>query len=179
MQPTKGNASITGQGERGANAEQWEISGVSLPHDRPFRYPAPFDPTALALAQMVVEDQDRAQGMTTDDEAVAQLLAAGVPIEVFDMAVIDGEIVTYWAVCWLDDIRSEDAELWLEDFINGLDQVRMHATGVDRLALERIDFYFTDPQYRTAATGRCLPTSAEYSAIVARVLNEQNNGHQH
>ena len=179
MQPTKGSAPITGQGGQGANVVQREIAGVSLPHHGPFRYPTPFAPTALALAQMVVEDQDRAQGMTTDDDAVAQLLATGVPIEASDMAVIDGEIVTYWAVCWLDDISPDDAELWLEEFIAGLDQVRMHATGADRLVLERLAFYFTDSQYRTAATRRCLPTSAQYSAIAARTIKGANNAHRH
>lgn len=175
MQPTKGNAPQALAGERGAIAKQRGRAEVSVPHKNPFCQIGPFDPTALALAQMVVEDRDRAQGMTTDDEAVAQLIAAGVPIEVSDMAVIDGEVVTHWAVCWLDDICSNEAERWLEQFIEGLDEIRVQATGADRLALERVDFYFSDPQYRTSATRRALPTSATYSAIAARVFKDHND----
>lgn len=175
MNPENGNAPLTLAGERGATTKQREIAGVSVTHTGPFRYPDPFDPTALALAMMVVEDRDRAQGMTTDDDAVAQLIAAGVPIEVSDMAVIDGEVVTHWAVCWLDDICSNEAERWLEQFIEGLDEIRVQATGADRLALERVDFYFSDPQYRTSATRRALPTSATYGAIAARVFKEHND----
>ena len=175
MQPTKGNAPQALAGERGAIAKRSSVADVSVTHTGPFRYPDPFDPTALALAQMVVEDQDRAQGMTTDDEAVAQLIAAHVPIEVSDMEMIDGKVVTYWAVCWLDDIDADEAERWFEQFREGLDEIRVKATGADHLALERVDFYFSDPQYRSQATRRCLPTSAEYSAIAARAFKEHDD----
>lgn len=179
MQPTKGNAPQALAGERGAIAKQREIAPVSLTHTGPFRYPDPFDPTALALAQMIVEDQDRAPGMTTDDEAVAQLIAAHVPIEVSDMEMIDGLSVTYWAICWLDDIDADEAERWFERFREGLDEIRVKATGADRLALERLDFYFSDPKHRSPATRRCLPTSATYSAIAARAFKEYDNAHRH
>ena len=175
MTPQKGNAHRGLAAKVSANTKQREIADVSVTHTGPFRYPDPFDPTALALAMMVVEDQDRAQGMTTDDEAVAQLIAAHVPIEVSDMAVIDGVVVTYWAVCWLDDIDADEAERWFEQFREGLDEIRVKATGADRLALERVDFYFSDPQYRSQATRRCLPTSAEYSAIAARAFKEHDD----
>lgn len=180
MQPTKGNAPITGHGDRGANAaEQWEIAGVSVTHLGLLHQIGPFDPGALALAMMTVEDQDRAQGMTTDDEAVATLIAAGVPIEVSDMAIVDGKVVTHWSLAWHSDLLAEHTERWLERFITGLDEIIVQATGADRLALERVDFYFTDSQYRSAATRPCLPTSAEYAAIAARTLKEKNNGHRH
>ena len=175
MNPENGNAPLTLAGERGATTKQREIAGVSVTHTGPFRYPDPFDPTALALAMMVVEDRDRAQGMTTDDEAVAQLIAAHVPIEVSDMEMIDGKVVTYWAIVWLDDIDADEAERWFEQFREGLDEIRVKATGADRLALERVDFYFSDPQYRSQATRRCLPTSAEYSAIAARAFKEHDD----
>jgi hypothetical protein len=179
MTPEKGNAPLTLAGERGANTKQRGIAGVSVTHTSLLDQIGPFDPAALALATMAVEDQDRAQGMTTDDVAVAELLAAGVPVEVSDMAVIDGKVVTHWALCWSGFLRSEDAEQWLEQFIDGLDEIRVQATGADRLALERLDFYFTDPQYRSAATRACLPTSAEFSAIVARTLKETDHAHRH
>ena len=110
MTPEKGNAPQALAGERGAIAKRSSVADVSVTHTGPFRYPDPFDPTALALAQMVVEDRDRAHGMTTDDEAVAQLIAAHVPIEVSDMEMIDGKVVTYWAIGWLDDIDADEAE---------------------------------------------------------------------
>jgi len=171
--PQKGNAHQGLAAEVSANAKQFPIADVSLTHENLLSQIGPFDPTALALAQMAAEDQ------TTDDEAVAALIAAGVPIEVIDMAVIDDQIVTYWTLDWTGFIRSEDVEQWLEGFIVGLDQVRLNATGADRLTLERVAFYFTDPQYRSPATRRCLPTSADYSAIAARVLKEQNHGPRH
>jgi hypothetical protein len=173
MQPTKGNASITGQGERGANAEQWEIAHVSVPHENLLSQIGPFDPGALALAMMAAEDQ------TTDDEAVAALIAAGVPIEVIDMAIDDDEVVTHWALDWTGFLRSEDVEAWLVQFLDGLDEARAQATGADRLTLERIAFFFDDPEHRTAATRRCLPTPTQYSAIAARVLTEKDYGHRH
>ena len=175
MTPQKGNAHRGLAAKVSANTKQQEIADVSVTHTGPFRYPAPFDPTALALAQMVVEDRDRAQGMTTDDDAVAQLIAAHVPIEVSDMEMIDGKVVTYWAIGWLDDIDADEAERWFEQFREGLDEIRVKATGADRLALERVDFYFSDPQYRSQATRRCLPTSAEYSAIAARAFKEHDD----
>ena len=175
MQPTKGNAPQALAGERGVIAKQRGSAAVSVPHENLLGQIGPFDPAALALAMMAVEDQDRAQGMTTDDAAVAELLTAGVPVEVSDMAVVDGRVVTQWALCWSGFLRSEDAEQWLEQFLDGLDEIRVQATGADRLALERIDFYFSDPQYRSATTRPCLPTSAEYSAIVARTLKEQDH----
>lgn len=173
MQPTKGNALTTGQGGQGANAEQWEIAGVSVPHENLLSQIGPFDPGALALAMMAAEDQ------TTDDEAVAALIAAGVPIEVIDMAIDDDEVVTHWALDWTGFLRSEDVEAWLVQFLDGLDEARVQATGADRLTLERIAFFFDDPENRTAATRRCLPTSTQYSAIAARVLTEKDNGHRH
>ena len=175
MTPEKGNAPQALAGERGAIAKRSSVADVSVTHTGPFRYPDPFDPTALALAQMVVEDRDRAHGMTTDDEAVAQLIAAHVPIEVSDMEMIDGKVVTYWAIGWLDDIDADEAERWFEQFREGLDEIRVKATGADRLALERVDFYFSDPPYRSQATRRCLPTSAEYSAIAARAFKEHDD----
>jgi hypothetical protein len=175
MTPGKGNAHRGLAAKVSANTKQREIADVSIAHTGPFRYPDPFDPTALALAQMVVEDRDRAQGMTTDDDAVAQLIAAHVPIEVSDMEMIDGKVVTYWAICWLDDIDADEAERWFEQFREGLDEIRVKATGADRLALERVDFYFSDPQYRSQATRRCLPTAATYSAIAARAFEEHND----
>ena len=173
MQPTKSNAPITGQGGQGANAEQWEIAGVSVPHENLLSQIGPFDPGALALAMMAAEDQ------TTDDEAVAALIAAGVPIEVIDMAIDDDEVVTHWALDWTGFLQSEDVEAWLVQFLDGLDEARAQATGADRLTLERIAFFFDDPENRTAATRRCLPTSTQYSAIAARVLTEKDNGHRH
>ena len=170
MTPGKGNAHRGLAAKVSANTKQREIADVSVTHTGPFRYPDPFDPTALALAQMVVEDRDRAHGMTTDDEAVAQLIAAHVPIEVSDMEMIDGKVVTYWAIGWLDDIDADEAERWFEQFREGLDEIRVKATGADRLALERVDFYFSDPQYRSQVTRRCLPTAATYSAIAARAF---------
>lgn len=175
MTPGKGNAHRGLAAKVSANTKQREIADVSVTHTGPFRYPDPFDPTALALAQMVVEDRDRAHGMTTDDEAAAQLIAAHVPIEVSDMEMIDGKVVTYWAIGWLDDIDADEAERWFEQFREGLDEIRVKATGADHLALERVDFYFSDPQYRSQATRRCLPTSAEYSAIAARAFKEHDD----
>lgn len=179
MNPEKGNAHRGLAAKVSAIAKQRGSADVSIAHTGPFRYPDPFDPTALALAQMIVEDQDRAQGMTTDDDAVAQLIAAHVPIEVSDMEMIDGKVVTYWAVCWLDDIDADEAERWFEQFREGLDEIRVKATGADRLALERLDFYFSDPKHRSPATRRCLPTSATYSAIAARAFKEYDNAHRH
>lgn len=172
MQPTKSNAPITGQGGQGANAAQWGLARVSLPHENLLSQIGPFDPGALALAMMAADDQ------TTDDEAVAALIAAGVPIEVIDMA-IDDEVVTHWALDWTGFLRSEDVEAWLVQFLDGLDEARAQATGADRLTLERIAFFFDDPENRTAATRRCLPTPTQYSAIAARVLTEKDNGHRH
>lgn len=180
MTPQKGNAPITGQGERGANAaEQWGIAAASLLQLGLLHQIGPFDPGALALAMMTVEDQDRAQGMTTDDEAVAALITAGVPIEVSDMAIVNGKVVTHWSLAWHSDLLPEHTERWLEQFITGLDEIIVQATGADRLALERVDFYFTDSQYRSATTRPCLPSSAEYAAIAARVLKEKDHGHRH
>ena len=62
MTPEKGNAPQALAGERGAIAKRSSVADVSVTHTGPFRYPDPFDPTALALAQMVVEDRDRAHG---------------------------------------------------------------------------------------------------------------------
>ena len=179
MTPQKGNAPQALAGERGANAKQCDVADVSLPHLGLLHQIGPFDPGALALAMMAVEDQDRAQGMTTDDEGVAALFDAGVPIEVSDMAVIDEKVVTHWSLCWHSALLSEHADAWLEQFIEGLDEIRGRATGADRLALERIDFYFADPQYRSAATRPCLPTSAEYAAMAARTLKETDHAHRH
>lgn len=172
MTPEKGNAPQALAGERGAIAKRSGVADVSVTHENLLSQIRPFDPGALALAMMAVEDQDRAQGMTTDDEGVAALFDAGVPIEVSDMAVIDGKVVTHWSLCWHSDLLSEHADAWLEQFIQGLDEIRGRATGADRLALERLDFYFADPQYRTEATRPCLPSSADYSAIAARILKE-------
>lgn len=172
MTPQKGNAHRGLAAKVSANAKQCDVANVSLPHLGLLHPIGPFDPGALALAMMAVEDQDRAQGMTTDDEGVAALFDAGVPIEVSDMAVIDGKVVTHWSLCWHSALLSEYAEQWLEQFVEGLDGIRMQATGADRLALERIDFYFADPQNRTEATHPCLPSSTEYSAIAARTLKE-------
>ncbi|MDY0048021.1 MAG: hypothetical protein RBS10_11455 [Thauera propionica] len=173
MQPTKGNALTTGQGGQGANAAQWGLARVSLPHENLLSQIGPFDPGALALAMMAAEDQ------TTDDEAVAALIAAGVPIEVIDMAIDDEEVVTHWALDWTGFLRSEDVEAWLVQFLDGLDEARAQATGADRLTLERIAFFFDAPENRTATTRRCLPTSAQYSAIAARTIKGANNGHRH
>lgn len=169
MTPGKGNAPQALAGERGAIAKRSSVAKVSVPHKNPFCQIGPFDPTALALAMMAAEDQ------TTDDEAVAQLIAAGVPIEVSDMAIVDGKVVTHWALDWTGFLRSEDVEQWLVQFIDGLDEIRVQATGADRLTLQRIDFYFDDFEHRTAATRCCLPTSAEYSAIAARAFKEHDD----
>lgn len=175
MTPEKGNAHRGLAAKVSANAKQCDVADVSLTHLGLLHQIGPFDPGALALAMMAVEDQDRAQGMTTDDEGVAALFGAGVPIEVSDMAIVDGKVVTHWSLCWHSDLLSEHADAWLEQFIDGLDEIRGRATGADRLALERIDFYFADPQFRSQATRRCLPSSAEYSAIAARALKEHND----
>lgn len=173
MQPTKGNAHRGLAAKVSAIAKQSSVAKVSVPHENLLSQIGPFDPGALALAMMAADDQ------TTDDEAVAALIAAGVPIDVIDMAIDDDEVVTHWALDWTGFLRSEDVEAWLVQFLDGLDEARAQATGADRLTLERIAFFFDDPENRTAATRRCLPTSTQYSAIAARVLTEKDNGHRH
>lgn len=166
MTPQKGNAPQALAGERGANAKRSGVADVSVTHENLLSQIGPFDPGALALAMMAAEAQ------TTDDEAVAALIAAGVPIDVADMAVVDGKVVTRWALCWNSALVSEHVEQWLVEFLDALDEIRLQATGADRLTLERIDYYFDDFEHRTEATRPCLPTSAEFTAIAARILKE-------
>ena len=107
---------------------------------------------------------------STDHDRVERKVTHGT-----GAVMIDGKVVTYWAVCWLDDIDADEAERWFEQFREGLDEIRVKATGADRLALERVDFYFSDPQYRSQVTRRCLPTSAIYAAIAARAFKEHDD----
>ena len=68
---------------------------------------------------------------------------------------------------------------WLQRFDDAFTEIRLQARGEDRAVLELIDWFIEDPANRTSAARRALPTSAEYSAIVARTLKEQKHARQH
>lgn len=160
MKPENGNAQRAGQGSMGANAVQCDVADVSVSH-----FPEVFSPQALALALMTTGER----GMTDDDDAAAELLAMGWPAQVQGVELINGAPVTYWCLCWdcLDDGLFDG---WLQRFEDGLDEIRLQATGRDRLALERLDWFLEAEENRTGVARRILPSSTEYANIAARVL---------
>lgn len=177
-----GNAPQALAGERGAIAKQTSNAEVSVTHIHKPIYPGVFDETALALAMMAVPSAPPPSsptvdepGSTLDDDAAAALIAAGFPVEVFDMAVVDGAHVTSWGLGYSEHIHSKALERWADQFRDGLEQIRGQARGADRLVLERVAFYFSDSQFRSATTRPALPTAKEYAAIAERILKEKGD----
>lgn len=157
-------------GGSGTNAKQQ--AHVSIAHVDCVSYPDVFDETALAFATMAagsMNGQEVKDGVTTDNEAVAALRAAGWPLRITDIESANGELVTLWSLDWFGDVSSNAAEEWLQHFLEGLDQIRTQATGADRLTLERLNFYFEDVAHRQPRIRPALPSSADNAAIARRV----------
>lgn len=165
MQPKNGNAQRAGQGSKGANAVQCAVACVSVTHS----LPDVFGPLGLAFAMLITDEG----GAINDDEAAAGLLEMGWPLEVKGVTWADGALITRWALCW-DYLSECDFDGWLQAFHDGLDEVRLQATGQDRVALERLEWFFESEENRTDAARRAIPTPNEYAAIAARILKKEH-----
>lgn len=177
MQPTKGNAPQALAGLRGANAKRSSVAKVSVPHNEDVIYPDVFHETALAFAMLALGEH----GVIDDMHAASELQAMGWPVRVWDIEVTDGiHPVPLWALReWVEELPRGYFDEWLQRFDDAFTEIRLQARGEDRAVLELIDWFIEDPANRTSAARRALPTSAEYSAIVARTLKEQKHARQH
>lgn len=160
MQLKNENAQRAGQGSLGGSAVQCDVADVSLPH-----FPDVFSPSALALALVATG----ARGLTDDEDAVAELMAMGWPLEVWSVELIGDALVTWWQLSW-DAFEDDHFNEWLDQFWESLDLIRLQATGRDRLHLERLDWFRDTEENRTSLARLALPTSATYAAIAARTL---------
>ena len=177
MTPEKGNAPQALAGERGAIAKQRGSASVSVPHLDGAIYPEPFDETALAFAMLALGEH----GVIDDMRAASELQAMGWPVRVWNVEVREGDRpVPLWALReWVEELPRGYFDAWLQRFDDAFTEIRLQARGEDRAVLELIDWFIEDPANRTSAARRALPTSAEYSAIVARTLKEQKHARQH
>lgn len=155
------NAQRAGQDSKGANAVQCDVADVSVSHI----FPGVFEPTALALMLMAFPKR----GVTIDEDAVVTLCEMGWPMRVQGVELLDGRPITWWSLDWdgIDDGCFGD---WVDRFVEGLDEIEAKATGRDRLALERLDWFLEAEENRTSASRLALPSSAEYAAIAERVI---------